>query len=417
VLTLKIALRNLLRQKRRSLLTGSSMLVGFVLACFFIGWADGTYNYIIDTFTRNRLGHIQIHRRGYEEKPRLYETIDDPQRVIARASGTSAVDSWAPRIFAAGLVAISSKSAGAQVIGIDPEAEDNTTGFAQKIVEGRYFRAVSQENPTGQPQGRRFAEAILGKDMARVLEGGVGDQIVIVSQAADGSIANDLYEVVGLVETGDPILNRSALYLPLAAAQELFVLPGRVHEIAVTVRRLDDVEPVTEKLTAALTGMGLEVLPWQVFARDFFKAMQADKNGMYLSLVVVIMVVAITVLNTILMSVLERQKEYGVLRAVGTRPGQIVAMVLGETALLTLAAVIVGSALGYLVNLYFSRHGIALANPISWGSIEVSVMKGEVNARSFYLPALTVGLTSMLVCLFPAIHAARTQPAETMRTF
>jgi ABC-type antimicrobial peptide transport system permease subunit len=132
---------------------------------------------------------------------------------------------------------------------------------------------------------------------------------------------------------------------------------------------------------------------------------------------VVIIVVAITVLNTILMSVLERQKEYGVLRAVGTRPGQIVAMVLSETSILTLAAIVLGSILGLLVNLYFSNHGIVLSNPISWGSVEVNVMQGEVNARSFYLPAVTVGLTSMLVCLFPAIHAARTEPAQTMRAF
>ncbi len=411
MLTVRIALRNLLRQRRRSLLTGLSMLVGFVLACFSIGWADGTYNHIIDTFTRSRLGHVQVHAEGYLEKESLYNTIDDPQLIFDQLASMEEVDSWAPRVFSAGLVSITEKSAGAEVIGIDPVAEDRTTAFSQRIVEGRYFHSdASTSNGRG--------EVILGKDLARILEGGVGDEIVIVSQAADGSIANDLYRVIGLADTGDPGLNRSAFYVPLSEAQRLFVLPGSVHEVAITLDNLNDVDSVAAQLKERLATSGdLEVAPWQVFARDFYRAMQADKNGLYLSLVVVIIVVAITVLNTILMSVLERQKEYGVLKAVGTRPGQIVGMVLSETAILTVVAVILGSAIGFVINTYFSRHGIVLSNPIEWGSVQVEVMKGEINARSFYLPTVTVALTSLLVCLFPAIHAARTEPATTMRAF
>jgi putative ABC transport system permease protein len=117
------------------------------------------------------------------------------------------------------------------------------------------------------------------------------------------------------------------------------------------------------------------------------------------------------------MSVLERQKEYGVLRAIGTRPGRIVGMVVTETALLAAASIVLGSILGFLLNLYFSRHGIALANPIEWGSMQFRTMKGEINARSFYLPTCTVIVTSLLVCLPPALRAARTEPAETMRMF
>jgi len=108
-----------------------------------------------------------------------------------------------------------------------------------------------------------------------------------------------------------------------------------------------------------------------------------------------IIVVAITILNTVLMSVLERQKEYGVLRAIGTRPGRIVGMVVTETALLAAASIVLGSILGFLLNLYFSRHGIALANPIEWGSMQFRTMKGEINARSFYLPTCTVIVTSL----------------------
>jgi putative ABC transport system permease protein len=404
VLNLKLAIRNLLRQGRRTLFTGLSMLVGFVLASFFIGWADGTYNHIIDGFTRNRLGHIQIHRDGYLDDPSLYKTIEDPAGVERNIETAAHIDSWTPRIYVAGLASVGDQSAGARIIGIDPDREDRTTNIAEKLVKGAYF-------------GSQANQAVIGRTLATVLEAGVGDELIIVSQAADGSIANDIYDIIALIDTGDPGLNRSAVYLRLADAQTLFVLEGRVHEIAVTVDNLNHVRKVTDDLRHRLAGRDLEVDPWQVFASEFYKAMQADKNGMYLSLVVVVMVVAITILNTVLMSVLERQKEYGVLKAIGTRPGRIVGMVVTETSLLAVASILLGSILGFLLNWYFSRHGIALANPIEWGSVQFQYMKGEINARSFYLPSLTVIATSLLVCLPPALRAARTVPAETMRMF
>jgi putative ABC transport system permease protein len=404
MLTLKTAVRNLLRQRRRTLFTGLSMLVGFVLCCFFIGWADGTYNYIIDSFTRNRLGHIQIHQKGYLRKPTIYKTIDNVASVEAALGGIPQVDSWAPRVYSAGLVSVGDKSAGASVIGIDPQREDRTTGFSRKIVQGHYFSSGSRE-------------VILGKDLAKMLDARVGRSIVIVSQAADGSIADDAYMIAAFVDVGDPIVNRSGLYMTLVDAQNLFALGGRVHEVAVTVHDLRQVDGVTAVLRGKLRAEGLEVDPWQVFASEFYKAMHADKSGMYMSLLVVVIVVAITILNTVLMSVLERQKEYGVLKALGTRPSQIVKLVVAEVSLLAVFCILAGSLIGYFLNLYFSIHGIVLRHPVIWGSVQMKYMKGEVNLRSFILPAATVIFTSLLVCIFPAIKAARTDPAKTMRTF
>jgi len=403
MLTFKLALRNLTRQKRRTIYTGLSMLVGFVLAGFFIGWADGTYNHMIDKFTRNRLGHIQVHREGYLDKPSLYKTIGNPEDVGSRIGGYERVESWAPRIYSAGLVSITEKSAGAEIIGVDPQREDATTEFSKKVVEGRYF----EEN----------GEVLIGKELAKILKGGVGDEIAIFSQAADGSIAENLYKVVGLLDMGDPRLNRSAFYMQLADARELLVLYNQAHEIAVTLHDLRQVDTVHQALQSEFADTELSVVPWQEFAKEFYRAMQADKNGMYISLVVVILVVAITILNTILMSVMERQKEYGVLKAIGTRPGSIVKMVVAETSILALLAIVIGSILTFFLNLYMAEHGLHLGSPINWGGVQLEYMKGEVNFRSFFLPAVTVALTSLAVCLFPAIKAARTEPAKTMRVF
>ena len=417
MIMLKIAFRNIFRQKRRSILTALSMFGGFVLAAFFIGFSEGTYNGIIDTFTRNQMGHIQVHQRDYLDRPSLYKTIDNLPEIESILGQVDKVDSWAPRIYSAGLASVSEKSAGVRIIGIDPEKEDRTTKFHEKIKDGTMFSNASAN------------EVIIGKGLAKLLKGGVGDDVVVVTQAADGSIANDRYKIVGIVDTGDEIGDRASFYLPLAAAQDLLVLAGRVHEIAVTVKSLHDVDYVdkilVKKLTALNTSSGsnpnanadvpLAVEPWQVFARSFYIAMKADKEGMWIMLLIIVLVVAVGVLNTVLMAVLERRREYGVLKAVGTKPGQIVKMVLLEVNILAVICIVFGVAVGLFLNYFFSVHGISMPEPMTYGGMKFEHMFTEINAMSFYIPAFTVLLSATLVSLFPALKAAHTDPARSMR--
>lgn len=406
---LKIAFRNIFRQKRRTILTALSMFGGFVLAAFFIGWSDGMYNRIIDTFTRNQMGHIQIHQKDYLDRPSLYKTVDNLTEIEGILQDTEAVEAWAPRLYSAGLASVGEKSAGARIIGIDPYKENHTTEFGQKIVEGRMFSDAVDKDADD------IGEVILGKGLAKVLQGGLEDEVVIVSQAADGSIANDKYRIVGIVDSGDEMGDRTAFYLPLTTAQELLVLEGRIHEIALTVHHLDDVARVNGMLEQTMDRDKLAVEPWQVFARSFYIAMKADQEGMWIMLVVIVLVVAVFVLNTVLMSVLERRREYGVLKAVGTKPSQIIKMVLLEVNILGILCIIVGIGVGLLINYWASTHGYTLPEAISYGGMKFQHMQGEINARSFYIPAITVIVSATLVSLFPAFKAAHTDPARSMR--
>lgn len=405
MMMLKIAFRNIFRQKRRSILTALSMFGGFVMAAFFIGWSDGMYNGIINMFTRNQSGHIQVHNKEYLDRPSLYKTINNIPELEKVLGDSPGVVDWAPRLYTAGLASVGEKSAGIKIVGVDPVREVRATRFDKKVVEGRVF-------------GEKAAnEAILGKGLAKLLKAKLNGEVVIVSQAADGSIANDKYTIVGILDSGDEIRDRMGFYIPLAAAQELFVMEGRIHEMALIVNHLDDVEPVTGDLTAVLKKKApeLAVEPWQVFARSFYIAMKADKEGMWIMLVVVVLVVAVGVLNTVLMSVLERQREYGVLKAVGTKPGQIVKMVLLEVNILAIFCIILGILAGLGINYYTSVEGFTLPEPISYGGMKFQVMKGEVNFRSFFIPTLTVLFAATLVSIFPALKAAHTDPARSMR--
>ena len=399
----KIAFRNVFRQKRRTILTGLTILGGFVLSALAIGISDGTYTSVIELFTRSRLGHIQIHAQGYLDKPSLYKTIDNFSEIGRRVQQLPGVASWTPRLYSAGLVAVGEKSAGVQITGIDAEREIIATRFDRKIVAGRVF----SQNAT--------SEAVLGKGLAKVVHAEVGDEIVVLSQAADGSIANALYHVAGISDSGDEFADRMAFYLPLPEAQELLALPQRVHEIVVIAHDLEEVDELTEELRATFAGPDLAIAPWQEFARSFYDAMKMDQQGTWISLFIILLIVAIGVLNTVLMSVLERTREYGVLKAVGTQPAQIFKLVLYEVNVITLVSVILGAACAVGLNYWLSLRGIALPEPFTFAGVEFKAMYSEVNLRSLLIPTITVIVTANLVSLFPSVKAAHIEPARALR--
>ncbi len=401
---LKIAFRNTFRQKRRTILTALAMAVGFTLLSLTIGLSDGAYGGIIEMFTRNRTGHIQVHREGYLDKPSLYETIDGYTTVGEKIQRTEGVEAWTPRVYAAGLGSVGEKSTAVQIIGIDVTREIQATRFDNKVVEG----SVLAETPSHQ--------AVIGTGLAKILSAKVGSEIVVFSQAADGSLANDVYKIIGIAESGDDPTDRTVCYLHIEDAQELFVLEGRAHEIAVIVSNINHVDKVTNAIEASLNDSSLDVAPWQVVAKSFYRAMRADQQGDAISRWVIMLIVAIGVLNTVLMSVLERTREYGVLKAVGTTPFQIFRLVICEVVIIALGSICIGALLGVLANYLLSIYGITYPEEISYGGMKFKTLYAEVNVRSLITPAITVMLSAAVVSLFPAIKAARILPARAMRT-
>jgi putative ABC transport system permease protein len=180
--------------------------------------------------------------------------------------------------------------------------------------------------------------------------------------------------------------------------------------------KLDGVPALTENIRAKLNDPKLDVEPWQVFARSFYVAMTADKQGSWIMLFVVILIVAIGVLNTVLMTVLERTREYGVLRAVGTGPGQIFRLVILEVFLMACIGIIIGAILSLGANYALSLHGIPMPETFTYGGVQFTHYYSEVNAHSFYIPAITVMLAAMIISIFPALKAARIEPARALRT-
>lgn len=401
MMTLIIAFRNLFRQRRRSLMTILSMAGGYFFLSISLSIAEGTYAEIIRKFTKSMTGHVQIHREGYLERASIYKSFT-PKPSLANeiAPRLNSVTSCS-RLTGAALFYANEKSVPAPLKGVDFACEDQMSRLADRLSSGVLPDADSRN-------------MLIGRRLARRLKVDVGDEVVAVSQGADGSIANDLFRVDGVVgDLGD--FDESLVRMPLPLAQEFFSLGNRVHEMVFLASRVEDTDFLAGELRRHLIDEPLRVSPWYEVEAEFYRSMQADKQGNEISLVIIMIMVAISVLNTVLMSVLERTREYGLLRSLGARPSLVFLMVVLESATLACLGIIFGFALALPVNYWFVVKGIEMDSAIEVGGMVFERLVGEISLVTMALPAAVVLVTTVVVSLLPAMRAAKIRPTDALR--
>lgn len=399
MLTLKLAFRNILRQRRRSLLTALSMTGGYMLFVFSISLLEGSWGGVVDIFTLDHTGHIQIHKDDYARRPKVHKTIRDRAAVEAALTGNEEVAGWAPRVYSPALSYGGDKTSPAQIIGIEPEAEPGVTRIRQKVSAGEYFDVA--------PGADGYFKAMIGRGLANTLALDVGDELVLISAGADGSIANDIF-VISAIVGNKTSFDRLGVYLPITVAQAFLSIGSHVHEYSLLVHDKDDNEEVAEELQAALPGF--TVSPWQVVEATFYRTMQSDKQGNHFTMGLVVFIVFIGVLNTVLMSVLERTREFGVLKSIGCRPFALVGLIFLETVMLASISVALGLVLVLPVVAWFTVTGLELPAAVDMGGVTFSTMRGEFTPYVFFMPMAFILLTAALISLPPGLRAARILP-------
>lgn len=403
MLTLRLAYRNIFRQRRRSLLTALSMTGGYMLFVFSFSLLEGSYGNLIEIFTLDNTGHIQIHKDDYLDKPKIYKTIQSRELVEQTLRENTSVASFTPRVFSPVLAYARDKTYPAQVIGVDTRSEPTVSRLALKVSEGNYFSSQLTEDG--------YYEAMIGRGLANSLKLEIGDEIVLISQGADGSIANDLFLVTAFIGNKTSF-DRMAVYLPLGAAQEFLSMGTDVHEYALLVSNPRENEEVAEVLDRELPD--LNVSPWQVVEATFYRTMQSDKQGNHFMMALIVFIVFIGVLNTVLMSVLERTREFGVMRAIGSRPLQLVQLISLETVILASFSVLLGFVLVLPFIYWTTEVGFLLAEPIDMSGISFQHLKGEFSTRVFLIPMFFVLGTALLVSVPPGLRAAHILPKDAL---
>ncbi len=408
MLILKIAFRNIFRQRRRSAFTILTMVGGFVLFSLALSISEGTYATVIEKFTKSYTGHLQIHKKGYFEKPSLYKSITEYEILNEQLKKIPGVSSWTPRAYSASLASKDKKTAISKIIGISPDQESKTTSIKNKLKEGRYLNESLIVNN----------EVIVGAGLAETLKLNLGEEFVLVGQGADGSISNDIFKVVGILKGDVFSMDRNYCYMDLKMAQKFLSLDNGFHEVTIVLNDYKKSEEMALLLSQNLKNANItnmEVLAWPVLEKQFYNTMVFEKRGMRICLIVIVIIVAIGVLNTVLMTILERTTEYGVLRALGTRPIMIFWMIILESAGLAIISIILGFIISFTINYWVSIHGIDYPAPIDIGGFSITTMYGLIYPGAFIVPTVVTFFTALFVSIFPAVRAMRIIPVEAMR--
>jgi len=403
----RLAWRNIWRQRRRTLITAGAMAIGVAFCMAMMALIDGVYADLFDLAVGENLGHAQVHDPDYPGKRAIWESMPDAGSLLAQLDAEPTVVSVTPRVYGHGLIAFTDEAYGAQLIGVDPSREDALTRAVDKIVAGRYLA----EAPAN--------EVVLGVGLAERLEVQPGGEVVVVTQAADGSTGNDLFTVVGLLESGSVIQDRGGAWLHLADSQDLLVMPDQVHEIALQAEDRASIAPMLSALEPTTGEHGLLLRSWREINPQLAQMMEMAGASSGIFLFIVFGIAALGVLNTMLMSVFERTRELGVIQALGLRPRQLVALVILETFALTAVAAAVGVPIGLGLDAWLVLYGLDLTAVLDeYSVIGVAydpVMMGEFHADKVVQTVFGLFVISGLAAIWPAIRAARLRPVEAMR--
>jgi ABC-type lipoprotein release transport system permease subunit len=402
----KIAIRDLGRNKRRSVLTLVAVGLGMALLIVMSGLIEGAVAGSLENSIRLQTGHLQVRAASYHEDElslKWEDLLSNPQALTAQIRGLNGVRVATPVLWANGMLTIGDESVGVQVFGIDPLSEAYVP-IRDALVAGEF---LAPDDRSGILMGQRLAES-LGVT--------VGQRMSLLVSTADQQVDETVFTVRGLYNTGVASYDETRVFLPLSKAQAFTRTEGHASAIFILLDRQEDADTVA----AALRAPGLSVLTWRDLNQVFLQTMQASAIFLNMMNLVVLAVVAVVIANTLLMAVFERTREMGILAALGMKGRQILAMFLLEAGTLGLAGIILGFLLGLLGVAYLATVGLPIGEAAAAGEASNMITYGNVLYARFSLPdvASLSGLEliiTLLASLYPAWFAARMEPIEALR--
>jgi ABC-type lipoprotein release transport system permease subunit len=405
-IVLRLAWRNLWRQPRRTWLTIGAMVFSNTLLVFMISLQFGMYGLMIDNTLQVFTGHMQVQAPGYKDDQKMRQTVAEVVPLAEKLREEFQSSHVAARSWAFALASSDERSYGIGIFGVEPDFEPQVSNIPGLVKEGRYLR---DSNAT---------EIIVGSVLARNLRVTTGDEITILGSGRDGSFAAAVLDVVGIFESGVIDIDRNFAEIPLALFQDVFYMDGAGHQVVINMPTLDDAELLQPSVAAALPAdSNLAVHSWDVLQPGLKQAIQADMSSAFFMYGVLVILVAFSVLNTQLMSVLERTHEFGIVLSLGLRAGRLGRLIMLETAMMGMIGLVLGAIAGVIVTSWFTTNGLSIPGM-------------EEMAANFNLPAriypqvtpwstiagpLVVFAFTLLAAAYPALRLQRLHPVEAMR--
>ncbi len=415
---LQLAWRNLWRNPARSLLTILALGGGLVMVLLYAALLEGLSQQMEHAATALTSGKIQIHRQRFIEDQDLYATLSDH---YLQQLDTVEEIVVAPRLYAAGLASSDHSSTSAMIRAIDPQRERRVTRLQDHLRSGS-ASLDSQIDATHQP-------VLIGARMAKQLQLSVGDELILVTQAADGSIGNGLFRIEGILRPIDPALDRNGVVMSIGAFRQLMALEQGVHELAISITGSAALESVQQQVAAMVKqsvplqdawGGEVVVRNWRQLTPAVADLMEMSSGMMGVIGLIIIALASLGMINTMMMAIHERTHEFGILLAIGMGHLKLLGMVLLESLLLALVAALSGALVGIWLCDLLAEHGIdfsaQLPDGYDWGGLVFEpVMYGELLPHHLLLAVVLLVVVTLLAALIPAWRTLRLKPVEAIQ--
>ena len=408
MLYLKLAWRNIWRNRRRTFITMLSVIVAVMLSSVMRTMNEGSYENMIENTVGTFTGYIQIHHQGYWEEKTLDYTFLSSDTLFEKAEGLKEVSHAIPRLESYALVAGKEQSRAAMVIGIDPKAEKALSDPESKIKNGRYFQSLDEQ------------AVLMGIDLMERLNVQTGDSLVMIGQGFRGQSAAGLYEIKGAVQFPNPEMNKSLVMMPLETVQNFLAAPDRLSAISIILDSPENVDQVSSVLKKEISSEEYEVMDWKELMPELVQAIESDRGSGLIIIMILYVVVGFGILGTVLMMITERTYEFGVMISVGTPRLAIAVMLAFEVFLIALSGAAIGIVVSFPISMYFHYNPIRLSGGDMAEVIETfgmePVLQFSLEPSLFYSQAVIIFWITLIFCLYPILKASRLNPVKAMRS-
>lgn len=403
-----IAWRNVRRNGKRTLITATAMAVSVAICIFLSAFTNQFYETFFDLLVTQKLGHVQIQNVDYVKSKALHDTIENGDVLIEQIQSIEGTDGVSAKLYGNVLVSGAEDSAGAQVIGVLPSAEEAAKGVSKQIVEGVYLSDTPSK------------EVIAGVTLFDDLDLTVGEELFVYTQAADGSMAYDLYTLVGVYKSGATMVDRG-VQLHVSDLQDLLILPSQYHEVLVTDQNLGHIESLQAAIVGLVGSDSIAVKTWWETSPQTKEMMKMQDVSSVMYLGIIFFIAGFGILNTMLMAVYERTREIGVMMALGLQRLKIVQIIVVESALLAALASVIGVVMGAAINYYLSVQGLDLSGgtgePLQMMGLNFDpTMYVEMQVDTYWIPVLGLFVIAMGSSLWPAYRASKLNPVDAIRS-
>lgn len=401
---IKLAWRNLWRNRKRTIITISSIIFSVLLASWMRSMQEGSYASMIKNVVQYYSGYLQVQDTAYWEEQTLENTMEKSPELVEKIKKINDVTLVSHRIESFALAANHQHSKPAMVLGIEPDKEDSITNISEKIIEGSFLDSGDKD-------------VILAKGLAEYLDFTIGDTLVMIGQGYHGISANGLFRVKGILNHPSQEFNRRLVLMDIGNARDFYSAYGLLTSLVIMTNDHNKVEELKTRISEILPD-GKTVMTWYEMQPEIQQLIQSDRGSGIIMLGILYLIIAFGIFSVVMMMIKERTREFGVVHAIGMKKNRLSVIVFFETLYIGLIGCAIGLIVSYLFCLYFYHHPIPLTGETAVATEQYGMepyLYFSLNPSLFYNQMILVFIISIFISLFPIYNIARLKITKALR--